>query len=209
MEQPQGFFVKSQECKICKLKRSIYGLKQFSRQWNFKFHQVVVSYGFKIVEEDHCVYVKRSKDDFTILSLYVDDILFVANSKEFVKIVKDMLYSKFDMKDMDKAAYILGVKIFEDRSKKLLALSQEPYIKKILEIFNIVNCKPIDTPIVKGQFFNLDTCPKTPQEKERIDRVLYTNDTGSLMYVMMCTRSDINFVVGLVSRYQSNLGQKH
>ena len=132
MAQPQGFIVKGQERKICKLKRSIYGLKQFSRQWNLKFHQAIISYGFKMIEEDHCVYVKRSKDYFVILSLYVDDILLAANSKEFVKTIKDWLYSNFDMKDVGKVAYILGVKIFKDRSRKLLALSQEPYIKKIL-----------------------------------------------------------------------------
>ena len=81
MAQPQGFVIKGQEYKVCKLKRSIYGLKQSSRQWNPKFDQVVISYGFKMIEEDYCVYVKRSKDDFAILSLHVDDILLVANNK--------------------------------------------------------------------------------------------------------------------------------
>ena len=88
MAQPQGFVFKGQKSKVCKLKKYIYGLKQSSRQWNLKFHQAVISYGFRMIEEDHCVYVKRSKDDFAILSLYVDDILLAANSKEFVKTVK-------------------------------------------------------------------------------------------------------------------------
>ena len=52
-------------------------------------------------------------------------------------------------------------------------------------------------------------CPKTPQEKERMPRVPYANVIGSLMYVMMCTRPDISYVIGLVSRYQSNPGHKH
>ena len=209
MEQPQGFVVKGQERKVCKLKRSIYGLKQSSRQWNLKFYQAVISYGFRMVEEDHCVYVKRSKDDFAILSLYVDDILFVANSKEFVKTVKDWLYSKFDMKDMGEAAYILGVKIFKDRSKKLLALSQEPYIKKTLERFNMADCKSMDTPIAKGQSLSLDMYPKTPQEKERMTRIPYTNAIGNLMYAIMSTMPDINYVVRRVSKYQSNPGHKY
>ncbi|KAH9769125.1 hypothetical protein KPL71_011879 [Citrus sinensis] len=91
MAQPQGFVIKGQERKVCKLKRSIYALKQSSRQWNLKFHQAVISYGFRMIEEDHYVYVKRSKDDFAILSLYVDNILLATNSKEFVKTVKDWL----------------------------------------------------------------------------------------------------------------------
>ena len=162
-----------------------------------------------MIEEDHCVYVKRSKDNFARLSLYVDDILLAANSKEFIKTVKDWLYSNFDMKDMGEAAYILGVKIFKDRSRKLLALSQEPYIKKIPERFNMVDYKPMDTLIAKGQSLSLDMCPKTPQEKEKMARVLYVNAIGSLIYAMMCTMHDISYVVGLVSRYQSNPGQKH
>ena len=109
-----------------------------------------------MVKEDHCVYVKRFKDDFAILSLYVGDILLAVNNKEFVKTIKDWLYSNFDMKNMGEAAYILEVKIFRDRSRKLLALSLEPYIKNILERFNVVDCKSMDTPIAKGQSLSLD-----------------------------------------------------
>lgn len=110
---------------------------------------------------------------------------------------------------MGEAAYILGVKIIRNRSKRILALSQEPYIKKILERFHMADCKPMDTPISKGQTLSLDMCPKTSQERERMLKVPYANAIGSLMYAMMCTRPDICYAVGLVSRYQSNPGQKH
>ena len=59
MDQPLCFESKGQERKVCKLKRSIYGLKQASRQWNIKFHHAVLNDGFKMMEEDHCVYLKR------------------------------------------------------------------------------------------------------------------------------------------------------
>ena len=99
---------------MCKLKRSIYGLKQSSRQWYLWFHQAVVSYGFQMVEEDHCVYIKRDKDKYVMLSLYVDDILLAGNCKEYVLAIKKWLSSNFEMKDMGEAAYILGVKIRRD-----------------------------------------------------------------------------------------------
>ena len=67
-----------------------------------------------MVKEDHCVYIKRPENIFTILSLYMDDILLAANNIEFFKTVKDWLYSNFDMKDISEATYILGVKIFKD-----------------------------------------------------------------------------------------------
>ena len=86
-----------------------------------------------MIDEDHCIYIKRSMDKFIIMSLYVDDILIAGNSKEYINEIKGWLSSNFEMKDMGEAAYILGVKISRDRSKKLLSLSQEPYINKILE----------------------------------------------------------------------------
>ena len=74
MDQPIGFVTKGLEHKMCKLKQSIYDLKQSSRQWYLRIHRVVLSNGFTMIEEDHCVYVKRSKGSFIVLSLYVDDI---------------------------------------------------------------------------------------------------------------------------------------
>ena len=66
------------------------------------------------------------------------------------------------------------------------------------------NCKPIDTPIAKNERLSLDMCPKTQDEKEKMACVPYANAFGSLMYAMICTRPDICYVVGLVSRFQSN-----
>ena len=69
--------------------------------------------------------------------------------------------------------------------------------------------KPMDTHVDKSLSLSRDMCPKTPEEKEKMSRVPYASAVGSLMYAMMCTRPDICYDVGLVSRYQSNLGQKH
>jgi hypothetical protein len=113
------------------------------------------------------------------------------------------------MKDMGEAAYILGVKIERDRSKKMLALSQEHYIIKVLEKFRMQDYKSIDSPIEKNEGLSLRMCLKTPDEKTQMEKVPYSSAVGSLMYVMMCTRSDISFAVGMVSRYQANPGQSH
>ena len=88
MDQPLCFESKGQKRKVPKLKRSIYGLKQASMQWNIKFHHVILKNGFKMMEEDHCVYLKCSNNGFVILSLYVDDILLAKNSKKMIDIVK-------------------------------------------------------------------------------------------------------------------------
>ena len=82
-----------------------------------------MTYNFKVIDEDHCVYVKRCDDQFAILSLYIDDILIAENDKEYVMDIKNWLSINFDMKDMGEASYILGVKIKRNHLKKLLALS--------------------------------------------------------------------------------------
>uniref|UniRef100_A0A2N9FVA6 Integrase catalytic domain-containing protein n=1 Tax=Fagus sylvatica TaxID=28930 RepID=A0A2N9FVA6_FAGSY len=155
MDQPIGFVVKGQERKVCRLNRSLYELKQSSRQWYKRFHQEVIFNGFLMIEEDHCVYVKRSEGSFIILSLYVDDILLAGNDKEFIKTIKEWLSSTFEMKDMGEASFVLGVKILRDRLRKLLGLSQETYIRKVLKQFHMQDCKPIDTPVGKGDSLRL------------------------------------------------------
>jgi len=209
IDQPLGFETKGQKHTVCKLKRSIYGLKQASRQWNIKFHQAILKDGFTMMEEDHCVYLKRSNNSFIILSLYVDDILIAGNNKEMIDTTKKWLSSNFEMKDMGKASYVLGVKIIRDRAKRLLGLTQETYIKKMLERYHMEDSKPMNTPVDKSLSLSCDMCPKTLEEKDKMSRVPYAIVVGSLMYAMMCTRPDICYTVGLVSRYQSNPGQKH
>ena len=86
MEQLVGFISRGQEHKVSRLLKFIYGLKKSSRQWNIQFHNIVKSQKFKMIEEDHCVYIKRSKDKFVILSLYVDDILIAGNNEYITKI---------------------------------------------------------------------------------------------------------------------------
>ena len=103
----------------------------------------------------------------------------------------------------------LEVKISRDRLKKLLALSQETYIKMILKRFRMHNYKPIDTPIEKGHTLSLEDCPKSEKEKREMARVPYASAVGSLMYAMLHTRLDICFAVGMLSRYQSNPGPVH
>jgi hypothetical protein len=137
-----------------------------------------------------------------------DDILLARNDMDSIVTTKKWLSSTFEM-DMGKANFVLGVKITKDCSKKLLSLSQGNYIKKILECFHIHNSKPIDTPMEKGCTLCLDQCPKNDEKKNQMSKVPYASAIGSLMYAILCTRSDICFAVGMVSRYQSNPGLAH
>ena len=79
----------------------------------------------------------------------------------------------------------------------------------MLERFRMENCNPIDTPMAKGEKLSNNLCPKTPEKKEWMEKVPYASVVGSLMYAMLCTRPDIFYAIGMVSRYQSNPGEAH
>ena len=138
-----------------------------------------------MTEEDHCVYLTCSNNSFIILSLYVDDILIAGNTKEMIDTTKKWLSSNFEMKDMGEASYILGVKIIRDRAKRLLGLTQETYIKKMLKRYHMQDCKPMDTHVDKSLSLSCDMCPNTLEEKEKMFRVPYASVVGSLMCAMI------------------------
>ena len=159
-----------------------------------------------MIDEDHFVYMKRSEINFVILSFYADDILLAGNSLSFVNAIKSWLSLNFEMKDMSETEFILEVKIQRDHFKNLFTLSQESYIEKIFERFKMKDCKPIDTPIAKGEVLSLAMYLKTQSERASMRKDPYSSAVRSLMYAMMCTQLDICYAVGLVSHYQSNPG---
>ena len=209
MQQPEGFKAKGKEHMVCKLQRSIYGLKQASRSWNIRFDQAITSFGFEKSPDEPCVYKRIQAQKIVFLVLYVDDILLIGNDKQVLSGVKDWLHKQFEMKDLGEANYILGIKLIRDRKNKLLALSQASYIDKILVRFNMENSKRGSLPFRHGIHLSKEQSPKTPEQKERMSRIPYASAVGSLMYAMLCTRPDICYAVGVVSRYQSDPGEEH
>ncbi|RVW38606.1 Retrovirus-related Pol polyprotein from transposon TNT 1-94 [Vitis vinifera] len=204
MVQPENFESNDSKQLVCRLKRSIYGLKQASRQWYRKFDQVITSFGFKENTVDLCIYLKFSGSKFIILVLYVDDILLASSDVGLLHETKRFLSSKFDMKDLGNASFVLGIQIHRDRSRGILGLSQKAYIDKVLSRFGMSNCAPGDTPVAKGDKFSLHQCPKNELEKKDMERFPYASAVGSLMYAQVCTRLDIAYIVGMLGRYLSN-----
>lgn len=209
MQQPMGYVEKSHEDKVCKLKKSIYGLKQSSRQWYKKFHATILSNGFYMCYKDHCVYINRFHHKFVLMSLYVDDILLAYNDVDFFIEIKAWLSNVFEMKDLGQAEFILGVKITRNRKERLLGLSQMAYIENILAKFRLTQSAPVETPMDKGCKLSKMQCPQTDVENKRMAFVLHASAIGSLMYTMLYTRLDICHGVGLVSRFQSNSDLTH
>ena len=111
MQQPDGFIQKGQEHMVCKLQRSIYGLKQASRSWNIRFDQAIKSLGFIQNIDEPCVYKKIQGEFVAFLVLCVDNILLIGNDIGVLTTIKIWLAKQFDMKDLGETSYILGIKL--------------------------------------------------------------------------------------------------
>lgn len=109
MEQPEGFLMQENKRLVCKLKKSIYGLKQASRQWYLKFNYIIVSFGFKKTITDQYIYLKVNGSKFIFLILYVDDILLASNDLGPLYETKKKNFEHFNMKDMKYASYVLSI----------------------------------------------------------------------------------------------------
>ena len=210
MSQPEGFEVKGKEHMVCKLKKSLYGLKQAPRQWYKKFDSFMVSHEYKRTDAYHCVYFRKFTDgNFIILLLYVDDMLIAGNDSKLIGKLKERLFKSFDMKDLGPAKQMLCMRITRDRKAKKLWLSQEKYVERVLERFNMKDAKSVSTPLANHFKLSRSLCPTTTDEKEKMASIPYSSAVGSLMYCMVCTRPDIAHVVSTVSRFLSNPGKEH
>ena len=179
-------FISIDESKVCKLHRSIYGLKQASQNWNIHFDKVIRTYGFIRNGEEPCIYKWANGLIIIFFILYVDDILLIGNDVPALQRIKIWLSSQFSMKDLGEASYILGMRIYRDRSKRLLGLSQSTYIDTMLKRFSMENSKKGYLPIDHGISLSKRDCPTTPQERERMGRIPYASAVGSIMYSMTC-----------------------
>jgi hypothetical protein len=143
---------------------------------------------------------KMSESSFSFLVLYVDDILLIGNDVQMLNSVKEYLNNNFSMKDMGEAAYILGIKIYRDRSRRLLALSQSTYLDKVLKRFRIENSKKGNLPIVKGISLSMTQSPAIEKEKSVMSNIPYVSAIGSIIYAMLSTRPDVALALSLMSR---------
>nr|GEU52856.1 zinc finger, CCHC-type [Tanacetum cinerariifolium] len=172
INQPHGFIMPDNKNMVCKLIKSLYGLKHAPKQWHQKFDKVVLSNGYLLNQADKCVYSKFDKTGKSvIIFLYVDDMLIFGTNQVQVDLTKEFLSSMLSMNDMGEADVILGIKVKHKSNE--IAISQSHYIEKA------------------------------------VSQLEYSRVIGCLMYAMTCTRPDIAFVVGKMSRYTSNRGTQH
>ena len=103
----------------------------------------------------------------------------------------------------------MGIKVYRDRSKRLIGLSQDSYIDKVLKRFSMEEAKKGFLPMSHGIHLSKTQCPRTADERERMSKVPYASAIGSIMLAMISTHPDISYALSITSRYQSDPGEGH
>lgn len=199
MEQPEGF-VKDNSL-VCKLERSLYGLKQASRMWNERFHGFMLTIGFKRCESDNCLYTKFDGKTVAFVLLYVDDLCLISNSMERMNDIKSALSAEFEMTDIGPIDTFLGMHVQRNERTGTLSMGQTQYMKNVLKKFDMESCKTASTPMEVG--LSLEK-----SENGKCDKP-YRELIGCLTYATTATRPDLCAATGYFGQFQNSYSDEH
>ena len=181
-----------------KLEKSLYGLKQSGRMWYNQLSEFLLKKGYTNNDDCPCVFIKKSQTRFYIISVYIDDLKIIDSSKDIEEAHK-RLKKKFEIKDLGKTKYCLGLQT--KHCPLGILVHQSAYIQKILEKFNMDKSYPNKISMVvrslelgKDLFRLWDV-----GEKMLGPEIPYLSVIGTLMYLANCTRPD-TFAVNLLAR---------
>ena len=194
MEQPPGFVAQGELGRVCRLRKSLYGLKQSPRAWFGKFSQAVEQFGMLKSKSDHSVFYKRSVAGIILLVVYVDDIVITGNDTRGISSLKSFIHTQFHTKDLGVLKYFLGVEV--TRSKQGIFLSQRKYVLDLLTETGKLGAKPCSTPMNPAVHLTKDG--ELFEDPEKYRRLV-----GKLNYLTV-TRPDIAFSVSVVSQFMSS-----
>ncbi|KAF5480295.1 hypothetical protein F2P56_001057 [Juglans regia] len=178
--------------KVCRLQKSLYGLRQASRQWNTKLSSTLAEYGFIQSKADYSLFTKNTGSSFVALLIYVDDIILMSSDTISCTAVKSFLESKFKIKTLGPLKYFLGMEIA--RSNKGIQLCQRKFALDILSEVGLLASKPSPLPMEPNLKISKD-------EGELFhDPTLYRKLVGKLLYLTN-TRPDLSYSVHLLSQF--------
>jgi len=201
VEQPEGF---TSAGKVCHLIKSLYGLKQAPRVWYDCLSDYLHELGFRISLADSSLFIKGDSDPVYLLC-YVDDILLIGRNKAAIQEVKELILKRFDVRDLDSPTKYLGINIDRDKDTQAIKISQPLYIAKMIEKFDMSSAKPAKSPLPVSTVYTSELGTRLMPN----DHALYREIVGSIQYLAVCTRPDIQFAINLCARYVSNPYSAH
>ena len=191
---------------VMKLKKSLYGLRQSPKNWFSTMDVELAIIGFRPLKSDPCVYVYEDETGFAVLTLYVNDILFLSASKPLLNKLKKKLMNRFEMSDMGGVSRILGTNVTRDREKGTITVNQKDYTEDVVQRYGMKGCNPVYTPGV-GPELSLSQ----PEEKllNEEEKRRYQAITGAVMYLAQLTRYDILYADTQLARAMSKPAKAH
>jgi transposase InsO family protein len=196
MELPEGPYRDANPGMVCKLRKSLYGLKQSPRNWYLLLTRFIAEeLGYKACVSDPCLFYRRSRTGrLMLLYVFVDDMqsnYHREDAKEWNEI-KAKLVARFNTKDMGPSKWMLGMRITRNRSARTITLDQELYVTKALEKYGLAECRVVSTPeIVNSSSLDVPLDGLDRSLEESVDKTRYMEITGTLMYAAIAARPDI------------------
>ena len=187
---------------VWRLHKSLYGLKQSGRNWHLCLDDFFKSHNFVQSESDPCLYTRISEKSVIIILAWVDDLLIISDNDNDICIFKSVLSNRFKMKDLGKLSWFLGIKF--NFSENCITMDQSDFIQRVLVKFQMEDSHPRTLPCdIHVNKFDFSESPLL--EDPRIFREI----TGSLIYIMVCTRPDLSFIVTKLSQFMSAPTKAH
>ena len=209
MRQPPGYEVKGFEHLVCELLKSIYGVKQASLIWNELLDSELKEIGFKRLESEPCVYrLYRPESGIEILlSIYVDDGLLTGTPHSEIEKTKQLLKSRFRMKDQGLARYLLGIKINQSPCGRFIELSQRQYIIDVLKRFGFENATSCHTPM-DVNFPSLAITHVSAGDADK-SKYPYQAAVGCFTYAMIGTCAELALATSVLGQYATTYTEFH
>ncbi|XP_070676213.1 uncharacterized protein [Malus domestica] len=152
---------------VCRLNKSLYGLKQASRQWFAKFSEAIKSAGYIQSKADYSLFTRQQGQSFIALLIYVDDILITGNDHEGINALKRFLHGHFKIKDLGNLKYFMGIEV--SQSKKGIFISQRKYALEILKDSGLLGARPVEFPMEQNvKLSNTGELLKDPAKYRRM-----------------------------------------
>ena len=191
-----------------KLQKALYGLKQSGRMWYQHLREFLLNHKFQNDQALPCIFTLREKDGFVIIAIYVDDLNLVG-TKDTTSRAIALLISKFEMKDLGKTSFCLGLQISHTPIGGIL-LHQVTYIRAFLKHFGMHQANPLSAPIMGRSKTSDDPYrPLKEKEEEYPDKTRYLAAVGALLYLSTYMRPDISFATSVLARHNQRLGVRH
>jgi len=202
MMQPEGF--DDGTGRVCRLKKTLYGLKQSGREWNIELDSRLTSIGFKPLRSDPCIYIRKTTEGIEVITVWVDDLLLFAKTPNIMDNLKRQLKTKFDLTDLGEPKKIVGIEITRNRTSKSIHISQKNYIESILIKEKLQSCNPVGMPLDPGVVLTKNDTERDDELQKR-----YASLIGSLMYLAVAMRPDIAYAVHRLSSFTANPSKNH